>query len=258
MVDRRQLSSLVKSERTDPGKVAMRVVVTGAAGQIGRELVAELDPSHELRLVDRRGDDPRTTILDLGRPLNSEILRGVRVVIHLAADPDEHATWASVSVNNIQATWNVLEAAAEQSVPRVIFASSNWAVKALERELAPACYRPDGPKIGSDAAPRPLHPYGISKALGEIAGRSFVDERRLRDFVAVRIGAYAPGGAAPDDHPLWIGGGDLRSLFRRCVEAELRGFHVVYGVSAQPTAPYDLSYTRELLGWQPRELPPAV
>jgi nucleoside-diphosphate-sugar epimerase len=236
----------------------MRVLVTGAAGQIGRELVAELDRSHDLRLVDRRGDDPRTIIVDLGRPLDSEIFRGVDVVIHLAADPDEHAAWASVIDNNVQATWNVLEAAAEQSVSRVVFASSNWAVKALERELAPACYRPDGPKIGSDAAPRPLYPYGISKALGEIAGRSFVDERRLRAFVAVRIGAYGPGPAAPENDPLWIGAADLRSLFRRCVEAELRGFHVVYGVSAQPTAPYDLSYTRELLGWRPRELPPVV
>jgi nucleoside-diphosphate-sugar epimerase len=236
----------------------MRVLVTGAAGQIGRELVAELDRSHDLRLVDRRGDDPRTIIVDLGRPLDSEIFRGVDVVIHLAADPDEHAAWASVIDNNVQATWNVLEAAAEQSVSGVVFASSNWAVKALERELAPACYRPDGPKIGSDAAPRPLYPYGISKALGEIAGRSFVDERRLRAFVAVRIGAYGPGPAAPENDPLWIGAADLRSLFRRCVEAELRGFHVVYGVSAQPTAPYDLSYTRELLGWRPRELPPVV
>jgi NAD+ dependent glucose-6-phosphate dehydrogenase len=233
----------------------MRVLVTGAAGQIGRELVAELEPFHDLRLVDRRGDDPRTTVVDLGRSLDSEIFRGVDVVVHLAADPDEHAAWASVSVNNVQATWNVLEAAAEQSVARVVFASSNWAVKALERELAPRCYRADGPKIGSDAPPRPLNPYGISKAFGEIAGRSFVDEGRLRAFVAVRIGAYAPGPAPPGDHPLWIGGADLRGLLRRCVEAELRGFHVVYGVSAQPSAPYDLSYTRELLGWQPRQLP---
>ena len=40
---------------------------------------------------------------------------------------------------------------------------------------------------------------------------------------------------------IWIGVQDLRSLLRRCVESSSEGFHVVYGVSGQPTAPYDLS-----------------
>jgi len=233
----------------------LRVLVTGAAGNIGRAVVAELEPSHELRLLDRRGGDPRVIAVDLGRPLHGDAVRGVDVVIHLAAHPDERATWEAVVDDNVRATWHVLDAAARHAVPRVVFASSNWAVKALERELAPACYQPDGPKIGSDAPPRPLHPYGISKALGEIAGRSFVDEGRLAAFIAVRIGAYAPELPAQGEHPLWIGPSDLRALFRRCVEAELKGFHVVYGVSAQPTAPYQLAYTRELLSWSPRQLP---
>jgi hypothetical protein len=233
----------------------LHILITGAAGNIGRELVAELDPDHALRLVDRRGGDSRIVAVDLGQPVRGETFRGVDVVIHLAANPDEHASWEAVLNDNVRATWHVLEAAAALPAPRIVFASSNWAVKALERELAPACYRPDGPKIGSDAAPRPLHPYGISKAFGEIAGRSFVDEGRLRSFVAVRIGAYAVQIPTQDEQPLWIGAPDLRRLFRRCVEAEFHGFHVVYGVSAQSTAPYDLTHTRQLLDWQPRQMP---
>jgi nucleoside-diphosphate-sugar epimerase len=236
----------------------LRILITGAAGNIGREVVTELDPHHELRLVDRRGGDSRIVTIDLGQPLRGDTFRDVDAVIHLAANPDEHASWEAVLNDNIRATWHVLEAASEHAVPRVIFASSNWAVKALERELAPGCYRPDGPKIGSEAAPRPLHPYGISKALGEMAGRSFVDQGRLRSFVAVRIGAYAPEPPAHDDHPLWIGASDLRTLFRRCVDADFHGFHVVYGISAQPTGPYDLTHTRELLKWLPRQLPPSA
>src|SRR5215470_13084601 len=44
------------------------------------------------------------------------------------------------------------------------------------------------------------------------------------------------------------------SSFIRCIEAEFDDFHVVYGVSAQKTAPYDLSHTGQLLSWSPRQL----
>lgn len=181
-------------------------------------------------------------------------MKGADVVLHLAADPRPEASWQSVVSNNIEATWNVCEAAAQHHVPRVVFASSNYVVKALENELAPACYDIGGPKIGSDAAPRPLTPYGISKAAGEFIGEAFVAQKKLQSFIAVRIGAFR---VTPPEDPLWrnlwIGVQDIRNLLRRSMETKFTGFHVVYGVSAQPTAPYDLSYTRSLLSWAPQQ-----
>jgi nucleoside-diphosphate-sugar epimerase len=239
----------------------MRVVITGAAGRIGIQMVEELCEAHELRLIDRvRLPRRKSVVADLaqnhGGPLRKTWWRFGRASwIHLAADGRIEAPWESVYANNIKATWNVLEVAARYQVPRVIFASSNWAVKSLEQSLAPACYQPAGPKIGSADSPQPLSPYGISKALGELAGRMFVDRQQLRSFVAVRIGAYRPKPNKTDQrlHAIWIGVQDLRSLLRGCVESSSEGFHVVYGVSRQPTAPYDLSYTRNFLSWQPVE-----
>lgn len=248
----------------------MRVVITGAAGRIGTQIVQELSPSHEIRLIDRRPMEHRDGIIaDLSRaPLRggwrrwlgskslswSEAFKGAQVVVHLAADIDPEAPWESVLPNNIQGTWNVIQAAAEHGVPRVVFASSNWAVKALERKMAPDCYLPNGPKITSDAPPSPLTAYGLSKALGELTGRMFVDGGQLSSFVAVRIGNHWPTPSKiPETQVLWIGVDDIRSLLRRCVEAEFTGFHIVYGVSAQPAAPYDLSHTRCLLSWAPRQ-----
>jgi hypothetical protein len=181
-------------------------------------------------------------------------LKGADVVLHLAAERSPQSPWKKVLRDNIEATWNVCDAAARHHVPRVVFASSNHAVKALENELAPACYEPQGPKIGSEAAPRPLTAYGVSKALGEIIGQTFVAEGRLQSFVAVRIGAFSaiPSTKPPWRH-LWIGTADIRSLLRSCIERQFSGFHVVYGVSAQPTVPYDLSHTRGLLSWMPQE-----
>jgi uronate dehydrogenase len=249
----------------------MRVVITGAAGQMGIQMVEELSEAHELRLIDRvRLPRRKSVVADLaqnhGGPLGRtwwrfgraswiDSFRGADVVLHLAADVRNDAPWDSVYVDNIKATWNVLEVAARYQVPQVIFASSNWAVRSLEHSLAPACYQSGGPKIGSADSPQPLRPYGISKALGELAGRMFVDQRQLRSFVAVRIGAYGREPHKTDERlrAIWIGVQDLRSLLRRCVESSAEGFHVVYGVSGQPTAPYDLSYTCNFLSWQPRQ-----
>ena len=245
----------------------MRIVVTGAAGQIGSEIAQELAQSHDLCLIDRRvlaGRNLRIADLSRRRATGrclawksvrwSDWFKGADVVIHLAADPSPVAPWDRVLHHNIEATWCVCEAAAAHQVPRVVFASSNWAVKAVEMKLAPSCYQPAGPKIDSGTPPSPLTPYGLSKAFGELTGRMLVDEHKLKSFLAVRLGAY---GAKPlpdaRERALWIGIEDTRRLFRRCVEAEFAGFHVVYGVSAQPAAPYDLSYTSRLLSWTPRQ-----
>jgi NAD+ dependent glucose-6-phosphate dehydrogenase len=251
----------------------MRVIITGAAGQIGTQIVEELCATHEICLMDRLpvpGRKSLITNLSTGHsrmhwrrwlkvarsPRWMESFNGADVVLHLAADQNPTVPERQLLFSNMQTTLNVIKAAARHRVPRVVFASSNWAVKAWERESAPSCYTPDGPKIGSDAPPRPITYYGIYKALGEINGRMVVDQGRLGSFVAVRIGSYEP--APPEDEERrhrWIGTQDIRSLLRHCVEAEFKGFHVVYGVSAQPTAPYDLSHTRRLLCWEPRQMP---
>lgn len=249
----------------------MRVVITGAAGRIGIQMVEELSEAYELCLIDRvRLPRRKSVVADLaqnhrgplgrtwwrfGRASWIDSFRGADVVLHLAADVRNDAPWDSVYVDNIKATWNVLKAAAKHRVPRVVFASSNWAVKALERQLAPACYAQDGPKIGSDISPYPLRPYGLSKAFGELMGRTFVEQQELGSFIAVRIGSYHPQPPKNKDLRLWIGPRDLCSLMRRCVEVKAQGFHIVYGVSAQPMAPYDLSYTTRLLSWKPEQTP---
>jgi NAD+ dependent glucose-6-phosphate dehydrogenase len=254
-----------------PG-VPMRLVITGAAGLIGSGMVDELSPAHDLRLLDRAPiRDRRALTADLARDRSrvrwslgsgfhaakwTETFEGAAAILHLAADRRVTAPWPAVLRDNIHATWNVIQAAVRYRVPRVVYASSHWAVKATERQLAPKCYRPDGPKITSDTTPKPLTPYGISKAIGEIAGHCAVDEGRLGSFVAVRIGAY-PGRTpvGEDQTRLWIGAGDLRTLLRSCLEAPFDGFHVVYGVSGQPSAPFDLSHTRRLLAWNPSQRP---
>jgi len=250
----------------------MRVVITGAAGEIGSQLVQELAGKHELCLIDRRPvAGHRSIIGDLSKsyswtrwlrwfsvseyPRWMQGFKGANVVLHLAVDQRPTLPDRQLFFDNVKMTLNVIEAAVHHRVSRVVFASSNWVVKGTERELAPSCYLPNGPKIGSDSPPRPITAYGVAKALGEISGRMAVDRRQLEAFVAVRIGSFLAVPPQDERRTRWIGVQDIRSLLRRCVEAEFIGFHVVYGVSAQPNAPYDLSHSRKLLCWQPQLQP---
>lgn len=133
----------------------------------------------------------------------------------------------------------------------MVFASSTLAIRGAVAEAGES-----GRRIGSDAFPRPLTRYGLSKAFGELAGRMFVDEGRLRTFIALRIGYAPPPGHAPaneQSHDAWVGPRDLATLIRRTLEADLVGFHVVYGVSGVRACPYDLAYTTRVLQWVPVE-----
>jgi uronate dehydrogenase len=80
----------------------------------------------------------------------------------------------------------------------------------------------------------------------------YVDTGGVPSVVAVRIGSLSEGEPGdPAGRRLWVRPRDLRALLRRCVEAEFDGFHIVYGVSRDATGRFDLSCTRELLGWEP-------
>jgi len=249
----------------------MRIVITGAAGDIGQIAADALAESHDLVLIDRRPIPGRKTVrANLSVHRLSDPLRprawlqrwprsfaGADVVLHLAAERNPGASWWRVLRHNVKATWNVFEVAAEYGVSKVVFASSNWAVNGYRLELGSAAFDPGGPKIGSDCPPHPRTPYGISKGLGEMAGRVLVDEERIHSFVAVRIGHCPPDGRAlvssAHCRNHWIGIRDMQSLIRRCVELDLAGFHVVHAVSAQPESPFDLTYTKKLLAWKPEE-----
>ena len=186
----------------------MRIVVTGAAGGVGREVVEALDASHDLRLVDCQPIPDRQAILaDISKlPAASDpetwtdAFSDADVVVHLAEDPRPHADWQRVLHNNIVGTWNVLWTAAEQGVRRVIYASSHWAVHLLQPESGSAIVH-EG-RIGTRVIPRPDTPYGAAKVAGETLGRMLVDIGELQTFVAVRIGHYHPEAPPPDDRTL--------------------------------------------------------
>lgn len=230
------------------------ILITGAAGRIGRRLTAHfLSRGHPLLLLDRTVPSGDTSIerADLSEWGSwTERFRGVDHVVHLAADAAPDAEWPSVARDNIDATLNVFEAAARSGVRRVVLASTKFVVEG---------YSAAAMRIDEYVAPAPVNAYGASKLACERIARFFSTSRGL-SVICFRLGAV--GGGLPDpvsgkpEMPLWdqwrwLSDRDLCNAFERAVEATdgIR-FEIFNLVSNNEGMPWDMSKAERLLGFR--------
>jgi uronate dehydrogenase len=104
-----------------------RILITGAAGNIGSKLRKAFGNRYDLVLIDKRTNGDDTIVCaDLSRYENRWASRftDVSAVIHLAGNPDEKAAWDELFADNIDAVLNVCHACVGNKVERLIFASS--------------------------------------------------------------------------------------------------------------------------------------
>ena len=108
-----------------------QIAVTGATGNVGREVRTAFEPTaHELTLFSRTAyEDIDTQLLDVAdRERFVELMAGHDILIHLAANPSPYADWDSVVGPNIEGAYNAYEAAVRNDLDRVVFASTNHVV----------------------------------------------------------------------------------------------------------------------------------
>jgi len=174
----------------------MKIVITGAAGWLGRHVAGILGAEHDLVLLDRV-DPAEATIFDPASPTGRSLAPlaptwpyqrvdisdrdGLRaafvdadVVVHLAAWPT--GTWdlaASTLQTNIMGTINVYEGARDAGVRRVVSASSINAYGTFYwRTSGRTPIRTSLPL--TEAVPvEPEDPYSLSKAAGEMIGGTY-------------------------------------------------------------------------------------
>ena len=243
-----------------------RVLITGASGLVGSTLRHGLGDKYEFSGVDTQpieGLDCLVvdmTNLDAIQPA----FEGVDVVIDLAANPSQFSPWNVVYENNIPATYNALEASRRAGVKRVIFASSNHATGMYENDfpysaivegqyedIAPS----EIPLITTDMPIRPDGPYGIGKAFGEAAGRHYSDEYGL-SVICLRIGTLNVESRPLNvrQYATLLTHDDLVQLVDKCIEAsdDVR-FAIFYGVSDNKWRFWDISNSRDLIGYEPND-----
>jgi uronate dehydrogenase len=141
---------------------------------------------------------------------------------------------------NFIGAYNIWEAAHQNGLKRVVYASSIHAVGMY----------PKNECIGLDAPHRPDTFYGLAKCFAEDLGRMYWEKRGL-EAVCMRILSCAPVGNARALGS-WLSDGDLVHLVERAIDTPVTGFSIIYGVSANDRCPVDNSKA-SFLGYRPKD-----
>jgi uronate dehydrogenase len=224
----------------------MRVLVTGAAGRIGRVVVVGLsDRGHDVVGLDLvpppEGDDRPWHVVDCSDPDATRAVFAVEhldAVVHLAGDPGEASLPDSLT-SHVVTTAALLDAAIAHDVRRFVFASSNHAVGHIPRTDV----------LTVDALPRPDTFYGVGKVAAEALLRLYADRYGL-DALACRIGSFRREPGSTRELSTWLSHDDCVRMVEACLTTPAPGFAVLYGISANTRAWWDLEPGRAL-GYRP-------
>lgn len=228
------------------GRTLDRVLLTGAAGQLGQAVRDGLRHAYSLlRLSDiaemapaRDGEEVvRCDLAD--RDAVAGLCAGMDAIIHLGGHPRE-ADWDTILHANIHGAINLWEGARQHGVDRVIFASSNHAIGLYRRDT----------RLDHETPPRPDGRYGLSKAFGEDLASLYAYKFGVRGF-CMRIGTCFPEPMNERALHTWQSRDDFVRLVRTGLTADYV-FEIVYGVSANDGAWWDNSRA-EALGYAPQD-----
>ena len=227
----------------------MRILVTGAAGRIGSQVVLELaGHGHTIRALDRRPLPQEVRAVaeavyaDITDPLSLlNAAAGCDAIAHLAAIPGPFGPADEVLRLNVIGTQNALEAAHAHDIPRVVLTSS---VGALGFSFPKHPCLPDYLPIDTAHPRRPQDVYGLSKLMNEESAQAMTRLTGMTTIVlrppavwdldrAKRHGWLQRTRERRGDErdpSLWgyVDVHDQAIAFRLALESDLTGHHVFY------------------------------
>lgn len=175
----------------------MKYLITGGAGFIGSHLVNKIlskDKNAEITVLDnlssgylenineKKVNFIKGDILNINKLINSST--GRDYIFHLAADisvPNSVQNPINTHKINVEGTLNVLEAARQNKIKRVIFSSSS------------AIYGQVEGSVVEDAEKNPISPYGAQKLEGEILMQNYYRTYGVETVNLRYFNVYGPG-----------------------------------------------------------------
>jgi len=229
------------------GKPFKRILLTGAAGGLGKVLRERIKPwADVVRLSDvadmgPAGPGEEIVQCDLAdKQAVLALLEGVDAVLHFGGISTEKA-FEPIMQANILGVANLYEALHKAGTRRVVFASSNHTIG----------YHPVTTVLDADSPTRPDSYYGLSKVFGEQIARYYFDRFGI-ETVCVRIGSSFPEPANKRMMSTFLSYDDLTELLRCALFAPRVGHTIVYGQSDNDSTWWDNRLASHL-GYKPKD-----
>jgi uronate dehydrogenase len=229
-----------------------KVLVTGSAGTVGRPLCEELRRrGHTVRGLDLvpTPDLEDAVVADIADAAAVRAAtRGVDAVVHLAAQPHERP-FPELVGPNVVGLYNVMDAARDEAVKRLVLASSMMVVWS-NRKTATA------PATVEERLPN--NHYALTKVWAEQMGELYA-RRFGMSILAVRLGWMVRN---PDEvrhmrelgiFDCYVSRADGARALAAGVEADGIGFEIVYVASRGGERVFDMEPARRLLGFEPQQ-----
>ena len=223
-----------------------RLLLTGAAGGLGKMLRTELVGSAEIIRLSSRSDigelapheeHVRADLADAAAV--ERMLEGVDAVVHMGGQSTE-AAWDVVVASNIVGCINLYEAARKAGTKRIILASSNHVIGMHPRDR----------RLDHTSPPRPDSRYGLSKAFGEDLACLYAYKYGISSL-CICIGSSFPEPRNRRMLSTWMSYSDLVQMIKVGLTADYL-YEIVYGVSANKRSWWENSNALRL-GFEPRD-----
>ncbi len=238
----------------------MRVLITGAAGYLGRGLRKPFETSaYQLRLMDIvPAESPHENIVGDVAQLDSvrKAVAGVdaMIIAHMAPrNPDAYVNPMLSFDINVKGTANLFFAAAEAGVKRVVLISSTGVSVGYPNAGW-------GGEIPHTAPPKSKGMYGLTKALQEVIAEQYSREFGM-SVSALRVGYIMDEEGMKDKYgkqvkefsPLLTDRRDIGEVARLCLERPDIKYEVFNVMSTDDSLKiYDVQHTADFLKWKPQ------
>ena len=222
------------------------VLITSGAARLAQTLAAGLQETWSIRLTERA---PVSTVHEFVEcPLGHDsatnsLVRGVEAIVHVAEPLPQDTAEQQIDLLT-RCTYNLLWAASEEKVPRVVLLSTLELMTAWDPKYT----------VSETWLPLPSdRPPVLAKHLAEYTGREFAREGKTQ-VVVLRLGKVVRAGEVqgqPAD-PLWVEERDVVHAVSRALTARATNWQVFHIEQASPRARFSVRRAQSALAYQPQ------